>query len=114
MPVKININKAAVRRHAKEAWDKVLPTLSEEVLKDCNYYAKEDTGALIASSQIASRLAEGTLTWSTPYAARQYYEIRTASHDQNPNATWRWCEAAKRKYKEKWRKQAEKLMEENL
>lgn len=137
MPVKININKAAVRRHAKEAWEKALPTLSEEVLKDCNEFAPQDNGALIASSQQNSVPETGTLVWNTPYAQYLWYGILMVapngsawakkgekkhttgkplhfSKDQNPKATKMWTLAAKRKYKEKWRKQAEKLMEENL
>lgn len=114
MPVQMKINKAAIRRRVLGAWGKGLPALSEEVLKDCNEFAKEDREHLILSSVFSSDFKAGELVWNTPYAARQYYEIQTASHDQNPNARWRWCEAAKRRRKAEWALQAQKGMDENL
>ena len=114
MPIKIQINKDAVKAQVMGAWDKGLAILSEEILNDCNQYCKEDTGALIASSLIHSVLAEGKLIWQTPYARRQYWKIRTAHTDVNQNASWKWCEVAKKKCKKKWAKQAQRLMEMNL
>ena len=114
MAIRIEINKAAVEAKIKGAWDKGLALLSEEILNDCNQYCKEDTGALIQSSLIHSRPKEGKLVWLTPYAKRQYWEIRTAYKDKNPKATWKWCEAAKVACREKWRLQAQRLMEMNL
>lgn len=114
MPVKIMINRHAVEAAVRGAWEKGLPLLSEEVLNDCNQYCKEDTGALIASSQIHSKLKEGVLVWQTPYARRQYWEIRTAYRDVNPHASWKWCEVAKRAHADRWQKQAQKLLEMNL
>jgi hypothetical protein len=114
MPIKIQINKDAVKAQVMGAWDKGLAILSEEILNDCNQYCKEDTGALIASSLIHSVPAEGKLIWQTPYARRQYWEIRTAYTDVNPNASWKWCEVAKTKCKKKWAKQSQRLMEMNL
>lgn len=114
MPVKIQINKSAVQTKVMTAFEKGLPLLSEEILNDCNQYCKEDTGALIASSLIHSVPAEGKLIWQTPYARRQYWEIRTAHTDVNPKATWKWCEVAKRFRLKTWTRQAEKLMRGNL
>ena len=111
---KININMGAIEAKINGAWEKTLPFLSEEVLGDCNQFCKEDTGMLIASSLTHSRPKEGRLIWKTPYARRQYWAIRTAFKDVNPGATWRWCEAAKRKQMAKWHKQAQRLMEMNL
>ena len=111
MGVKVEISKAGIAKNIGREWQKILRPLSEQVLADCNYYCKQDTGNLIASSEIRSRPEEGILVWKTPYARRQYWTIRTASHDQNPNATWRWCEAAKRKHKADWAKLAQKLLE---
>ena len=85
--------------------------LSSEILKDCNYYCKEDTGMLIMSSYIHSDLKHGKLVWNTPYAARQYYEIQTAIKDVNANATWRWCDVAKRLHKDEWARKAQRIME---
>lgn len=114
MPVKINIPKGAVVAKVEKAFKAGLPQLSEEILNDCNQYCKEDTGMLIASSLVHSRPQEGKLIWQTPYARRQYWEIRTAYTDVNPSATWKWCEVAKRLHKDQWQRQAQRLMEMNL
>jgi hypothetical protein len=114
MPVKINISKSAVTAKVSGAFQSALPQLSEEILNDCNQYCKEDTGMLIASSYVHSKLDEGKLIWQTPYARRQYWAIRTAFKAVNPGATWRWCEAAKQRHKARWERQAQRLMEDNL
>lgn len=114
MPVKISISKSAVEAKVTGAFKNALPLLSEEILNDCNQFCKEDTGTLIASSLVHSRPQEGKLVWQTPYARRQYWAIRTAFKTVNPNATWRWCEYAKRKNLQKWQAQAQRLMEMNL
>lgn len=114
MPVNIRIAKSAVVARVVGAFDAAKPQLCEEILNDCNQYCKEDTGALIVSSMTHSRPQEGKLIWQTPYAKRQYWEIRTAYKTVNPGATWRWCEYAKQNHLERWRRQAQRLMEMNL
>lgn len=111
MGVKVEISKAGITKNIGREWKKILRPLSEQILTDCNYYCKQDRGNLIASSESRSRLDDGQLVWETPYARRQYWKIKTASHDENPNATWKWCETAKRKHKEEWAKLAQKLLE---
>ena len=105
-----NINQAGIVADKTKAWEKALPVLSSLIRTDCNKYCKEDTGMLIASSLIHSDLNNGKLVWQTPYAARQYYEIRTAYHDVNPMASWRWCEVAFNNFKDKWIRQAQAYM----
>ena len=109
MAVKININANTIQAKIDNAWESGLEMLSSEILRDCNKYCKEDTGMLIMSSYIHSQLKKGRLVWNTPYAARQYYEIRTAYKDVNSNASWRWCEVAKNNHKEKWERQAQAI-----
>ena len=111
MPVKINIDANKVSLKIERTVKSGLGLLSREILEDCNLYCKEDTGILIASSYIFSRFDEGLLIWRTPYARRQYYEIQTAYKDNNPNATWKWCEVAKSRHKSKWARKAQKLTE---
>ena len=114
MPVKILINKMKIQHKVDGAWKKALPLLSSEILNDCNLYCKEDSGVLIGSSFVHSKLDKGKLIWQTPYARRQYWEIRTAYPDVNPNASWKWCEVAKRLHKDQWQRQAQRLLEMNL
>ena len=111
MPVRIVIPSGTVEAKVKGAWDKGLALLSNEVLNDCNEYCKYENGALRGSSMINSILEEGKLIWQTPYARRQYWEIKTAL---TPGTTWKWCETAKRKCSKRWQAQAQRIMEMNL
>ena len=110
MSVKININANSIKATLDSSWDTGLEMISSQILKDCNEFCKEDTGMLIISSYIHSDLKKGKLVWNTPYAARQYYEIRTAYPDVNSKATWRWVDVARKLYKEQWARQAQAIM----
>lgn len=107
MPVKINIDQHKVQVRVETAWKNGLEMLSTEILNDCNQYCKEDTGALILSSYIHSKLDQGLLIWQTPYARRQYWEIKTAYKDVNSNATMKWAHYAKTKHCKQWERQAQ-------
>ena len=109
MSVKFNIDTNKIQVKMDNAWKSGLEMLSSQILKDCNKYCKEDTGMLIMSSFIHSDLKNGKLVWQTPYAARQYYEIRTAYKDVNNNASWRWCEVAKNNHLKTWGRQAQAI-----
>lgn len=109
MAVRIQINENSIQAKIDNIWESGLEMLTSQILKDCNMYCKEDTGMLIMSSYIHSRLKEGLLIWKTPYAARQYYEIPTAYHDVNSNATWRWVEVAKQNHLAEWGRQAQAI-----
>ena len=104
MPIKIRIDPNQVGQKIMTAWKEGLAALSEEILADCNEYCKEDQGTLIASSIAHSIPKEGKLIWETPYAKRQYWAIQTSL---TPGRTWKWCETAKKKHKERWQKLAE-------
>ena len=109
MSVKINIDGDKIAYKIDRTIKNGMAMLSAVVLHDCNKYCKEDTGALMISSYVHSKLDEGKLVWQTPYAARQYYEIRTAYKDVNSNASWRWCEVAKTNHLDRWQKQAQEI-----
>ena len=109
MSVKIIIDDNTIKAKIDNTWSTGLEMLSSQILKDCNLYCKEDTVVLIMSSFIHSDLKHGKLVWCTPYAARQYYEIQTAYKDVNSNASWRWCELAKKLHLADWEKQAQAI-----
>ena len=109
MAVKFNISPTKIEVKIDNAWKNGLEMLSAEILQDCNRYCKEDTGMLIMSSYIHSRLSEGLLVWQTPYARRQYYGIKTAYTTVNPNATWKWAHFAKSKHMSEWTQKAQKI-----
>ena len=110
MSVRIKIDESHIIAKMDNAWNTGIEMLSSQILRDCNYYCKEDTGMLIMSSLIHSEFKKGRLVWQTPYAARQYYEIPTAYHDVNHNATWRWCEYARKSFGKDWDRQAQAIM----
>lgn len=115
MPVKVFINRHDVEVKVEYAFKQGMGVLASEILDDCNQYCKMDTGDLIASSYIHSKLDEGKLIWQKPYARRQYWEIRTAITDNgNPKATWKWCEVAKKNHIKQWERQAQIALRENL
>jgi hypothetical protein len=109
MSVKIVIDGNKIQAKIDNTWKNGLEMLSTQILRDCNKYCKEDSGMLIMSSYIHSDLKNGKLVWQTPYAARQYYEIRTAYKDVNSDASWRWCEVAKNNHLERWQRQAQAI-----
>ena len=111
MPVKINIDPNQIAAKVQGAFNKGLYALSAQILADCNEFCKEDQHTLIDSSLEQSKLGEGKLIWDTEYAKRQYWEIKTSL---TPGRTWKWCETAKRKHKDTWRRIAEKALRENL
>lgn len=110
MAVRINISADKITAKIDNAWETGREMLCSQILKDCNKYCKEDTGMLIMSSLIHSRLKDGLLIWNTPYAARQYYEIRTAHTDVNNDATWRWCDVAKNNHRKDWERMAQAIV----
>lgn len=103
----IRIDQNAVVARVMGQWDKALPMLTEEILNDCNQYCKEDTGALIASSMTHSDFKRGIMKWVTPYARRQYWEIKTSL---TAGRTWKWVHYAKAKHQAQWARQAARLM----
>ena len=110
MSVRINVNTSQIQQRVNHPLDeRGMEMLASQILRDCNKYCKEDTGTLIASSMIHSDLKNGKLVWQTPYAARQYYEIRTAYKDVNPEASWRWVEVAKGLHYNTWARQAQAI-----
>lgn len=111
MPVKTNIDPELVFTHVKDAWEKGLYVLSEQILTDCNRFVKREEGTLEDSSNAASQPRKGLLIWDTPYAKRQYWEIETS---RTPGRTWKWCETAKERYFDDWQRIAEKVIRNNL
>ena len=111
MAIRINISENKIKIKMDNMWNNGLAMLSSEILNDCNQYCKEDTGMLIASSYIHSKLDDGKLIWQTPYARRQYYKIRTAYTDVNPQARWKWANYAKSVHSRQWARIAKRIME---
>lgn len=101
MRVEVNINSANVGLMASNATEYAVAALSEQALQDCNYYCKQDMGALIQSSLIHSDTRHGVLKWTMPYAEHQYFNPGTRT-DKNPNAGPEWCQRAYEAHHDEW------------
>ncbi len=106
--MRISIDKLRVKEGLINRFNALaLAPLSEQILTDSNYFARQDTGNLIASSQTASRPKEGKLIWRTPYARKVFF-TGTPSKNVNPNASLQWVEVARKTYRADWQKLAQK------
>lgn len=101
-----------IKLQIRQAIDRALPVLAQQILKDCNYFCKQDQGGLINSSLIASNVESGDLIWDTVYANRQYW-LPTACTDVNSNAAYMWCHKAYDRFHDDWEKLLQKLLEED-
>lgn len=82
---------------------KLIVALTEQVMKDSNYYAPMRDGYLVDSSINNSEPEKGIIRWVTPYARRLYYNPQfNFSKDVNPNARGLWFEAAKQSKLDEW------------
>ena len=101
MRVEVNIRSSLTGADAEQATQRAIAATSKWALKDCNFYCKQDTGALIQSSHIHSDIDGGVLKWVMPYAEFQYTFPPTRK-DKNPNASPEWCGVAETNHKDEW------------
>jgi len=113
MSVRVTFNKTAVRARVHAASEKALPIMTNEFLKDANYYCREETGELIRSSLRASEPEKGIAIWDTDYARKVYYTGRP-SIDTNPNASLMWAHKAHTLHKDKYRRIYDKVVKETV
>lgn len=115
MKVDVHINGGISSGAMKEAMQKAIFATSEQALKDCNYFCKQDTGALIQSSLIYSHIDfnKGVLRWTMPYAEKQY-KLPSARRDKNPNASSEWCKRAESDYGDQWQAVFKRTYEEEI
>lgn len=113
MGVKITFDKDSVIKRIKSATEKGQGLMAQQALKDSNFYCKQDSGDLIASSIKSSNFKKGVLVWNSVYARKQYY-IKTASKDKNPNASEMWAHKAARKKGKLWQHILQKAIEDGV
>ncbi len=101
MGVKITTNKSLIKKRISDGLNTMIAPLTQQVIKDSNYFCRQDQGTLIASSLTASEPEKGLAVWDTPYAKKAYY-TGTPSHDVNANAELMWCEKAKDEFGANW------------
>lgn len=109
MGAKIKIDFTGVHKKVNNKRERINHAVGQQVLKDSNYYAPQDTSALINSSIIASNISEGIIAWDTPYARKLYWNPQyDFSKDKNPNAQGKWFEVAKSMFLSDWINLAQK------
>lgn len=113
MAVRVTFKLLETKRKIQKATKLGLFAASTQALKDSNFYAKQDSGKMIASSIRASDLKEGKLIWDTPYARRQYY-LDATSKDTNPNAQKMWAEVAAKRHGKQWKAILQKAIDKGV
>lgn len=103
--VKVDHNLSNMFKNTEKRTKKTKYALTQQVLKDSNYYIPMDSGALMVSGVVASDFENGKVIWDTPYARKLYWNPQyNFSTDFNPNARGLWFEEAKARRGRKWRK----------
>lgn len=127
MPVKVSIDKNAVKMRIQGASGRALKETMGQILSDCNEFCPKDQGTLrdssISHSYIISffGVTEIRLVWCTPYARFLYYgllmvdsvtgsswaskggtKILTDKQLHYANGCKLWCEKAREMYNEDW------------
>ncbi len=111
--MRYEFNSAGVKARAEAAAREATPIITNELIKDGNYYCKEDTGELERSAIRASIPEQGLAIWDTPYAKKQYYTGRP-SLDRNPNAATMWAHKAIRTFKAKYQRIAQAIADRRV
>lgn len=113
MSVKVILDIAKVTSKIKKASKVGQIAMAQQALKDSNFYAKQDSGIMIASSIKASNLKKGKLVWNAKYARRQYY-LKAANRDVNPNAREMWAHYAAKQHGDEWQSILQKAINKGV
>lgn len=93
-----------------------LELLTMRVEEDMRPYVKHDTGQLELSARTESDFAAGRIVYSAArkgrqYASYAYYDEAVGGHmGQNPRASAKWADAAKKDFGEEWARLLGKLV----
>lgn len=82
--------------------------IDSECLRLCDRKIPKDTGALIQSGIINTRVGSGQVIWRTPYARRLYYHPEY-NFDQSPERGAYWFDRMKTQHKKDILKGAARL-----
>lgn len=85
--------------HGVDEGGRVQQFIDTQCLQLCEPLIPKDTGALINSGIINTRIGSGEVKWSTPYARRWYY--MPASFQGAPQRGNYWFDRMKAQYKGK-------------
>lgn len=88
-----------LKTHGVDEGGRVQQFIDTQCLQLCEPLIPKDTGALINSGIINTRIGSGEVKWSTPYARRWYY--MPASFQGAPQRGNYWFDRMKAQYKGK-------------
>lgn len=98
---------AAIKKRGLEDGGMVQQYIDTECLKLCAPKVPKDTGALIQSGNIHTKIGSGQLEYRTVYARRWYY--MPANFQEAPERGNYWFERMKQQYKDQILKGAKRL-----
>lgn len=107
MPVRVNINHAALAAKFEADKKRVAMAVAEQILGDCRPFVPQQEGILQSSGNIRAAADGAEVYWDTPYAAYQYYGCwpdgsHVIRNHTTPGTTTMWCEEARRRYESDW------------
>ena len=108
--VTVSLDRAHLAARMRAGKEYCGPILAQQILDDCRPFTPHDHGTLEASGRVERIGEDYAATWSTVYAAYQYYGcwpdgshvITQHNTSVNAQATTQWCEAARDKYGDDW------------
>ena len=108
--VRVEVDVAHLMARMKKGKDRCGPALAEQILGDSRPYTPHDQGTLEDSGRVEQIGDDYAATWSTVYAAYQWYGcwpdgshvIQHHDTSINAQATTQWAEAAKQAHGKEW------------
>jgi len=85
--------------------------VAEQIYKDSNEFTYRESGDMYESGETHSKFKKGIITERTPYVRRRYYEGGKAGSG-NKKAQPRWFERTVEKYRDNYKEQAKKRIDE--
>ena len=101
MSVEVTTDIQAIKQRIAQDVEKMTFLVTTQALKDCNKYARRQSGDLIKSSLIATNYQTGEMIWNTPYAKKVYW-TGTPLKNKNPHARLMWADYAKKHHNKEW------------
>ena len=108
--VTVDFDEGALVDRIEEAAARAQMLLDTRVLSDANYWCPLDTGTLIHSAELATRLGTGQIEWRAPYAAKQYWGDFDHTRSLKPHATAMWFETAKAQNLNEWKEVVDEVI----
>ena len=108
--VTVTLDRAHLQARLKRGKEMCCAEVAEAVLADSRPFTPHDIGSLESSGRVEKYGDSYAVTWNTVYAAYQWYGcwpdgshvIKNHDRSINAQATIRWADAAKRKYRKDW------------